>query len=133
MTLIARDLTGEWVLIRTADGTTGWLHRDQLRANVDIVAVAVAGSLPPTPSANVISVHSEGTASADGAAQTDLTIIATASVSDSCDPSYPTICVAPAPPVLSCEDIAYRNFTVIQPDPHGFDADDDGVGCEGSD
>ncbi len=34
-------------------------------------------------------------------------------------------------PDLDCDDIWYENFRVVKhPDPHGFDADADGVGCE---
>lgn len=47
-----------------------------------------------------------------------------------CDPSYPTVCLPPAPPDLDCKTIPYRNFTVRGSDPHGFDSDGDGVGCE---
>jgi micrococcal nuclease len=47
-----------------------------------------------------------------------------------CDPSYPTVCIPPAPPDLDCGDISYRRFTVLQPDPHRFDGDHDGIGCE---
>jgi micrococcal nuclease len=48
-----------------------------------------------------------------------------------CDPSYPTVCIAPLPPDLDCADVPYRDFVVRQPDPHGFDGrDDDGRGCE---
>jgi hypothetical protein len=47
-----------------------------------------------------------------------------------CDPSYPTVCIPPPPPDLNCGDITFRNFTVLQPDPHRFDSDKDGVGCE---
>jgi micrococcal nuclease len=48
-----------------------------------------------------------------------------------CDPSYPTVCIPPAPPDLDCKDVPYRNFKVLPPDPHGFDGrDHDGVGCE---
>jgi len=34
------------------------------------------------------------------------------------------------PPDLDCGQISQRRFTVLAPDPHGFDADHDGVGCE---
>ena len=34
------------------------------------------------------------------------------------------------PPDLDCEDIPYRNFTVLYPDQHKFDGDKDGIGCE---
>ena len=47
-----------------------------------------------------------------------------------CDPSYPGVCIPRYPPDLDCGDIPFRRFTVVQPDPHGFDADLDGVGCE---
>lgn len=47
-----------------------------------------------------------------------------------CDPSYPNVCIAPYPPDLDCADVPYSNFEVIGSDPHGFDGDGDGVGCE---
>ncbi len=47
-----------------------------------------------------------------------------------CDPSYPDVCIAPPPPDLDCGDIPYRRFRVLQPDPHRFDRDKDGIGCE---
>ncbi len=47
-----------------------------------------------------------------------------------CDPAYPTVCVPPPPPDLDCKDISYRRFKVLPPDPHGFDRDRDGIGCE---
>ena len=45
-----------------------------------------------------------------------------------CDPSYPDVCIPP--PDLDCRDIPYRRFRVLPPDPHGFDRDRDGIGCE---
>ena len=47
-----------------------------------------------------------------------------------CDPSYPGVCIAPYPPDLDCAVVAYTNFKVTGSDPHGFDGDRDGVGCE---
>jgi hypothetical protein len=49
-----------------------------------------------------------------------------------CHPSYPDACKPRPPPNLNCDDISFRNFKVIGSDPHGFDGDKDGVGCEGS-
>lgn len=49
---------------------------------------------------------------------------------EGCDPAYPTICLAPPPPDLDCKDIPDRNFKVLPPDPHKFDQDKDGIGCE---
>ena len=48
----------------------------------------------------------------------------------SCDPSYPDVCIPPYPPDLDCGEIGYSNFRVVGNDPHGFDADYDGIGCE---
>jgi len=48
-----------------------------------------------------------------------------------CDPAYPDACIPSPPPDLDCEDIAQRGFTVLAPDPHGFDREGDGLGCEG--
>jgi hypothetical protein len=47
-----------------------------------------------------------------------------------CDPAYPSVCIPPPPPDLDCGEISFRNFTVLPPDPHGFDGDNDGIGCE---
>ena len=47
-----------------------------------------------------------------------------------CDRAYPTVCIPPPPPDLDCGDITFRRFTVLPPDPHRFDGDHDGVGCE---
>ena len=49
---------------------------------------------------------------------------------NSCDPSYPDFCIHPPPPDLDCKDIPQKKFTVLQPDPHHFDVDKDGIGCE---
>jgi hypothetical protein len=50
--------------------------------------------------------------------------------SGGCDPAYPTVCIPPKPPDLDCKDIPYRNFKVLPKDPHKFDGDKDGIGCE---
>ena len=54
----------------------------------------------------------------------------TAPGSDACDPAYPSICIPSPPPDLDCGEISARRFVVLPPDPHGFDRDKDGVGCE---
>jgi hypothetical protein len=45
----------------------------------------------------------------------------------------PDICIPPYSPDLNCPDITYSNFRVTGPDPHGFDRDKDGIGCESTD
>ena len=47
-----------------------------------------------------------------------------------CDSSYPDFCIPPPPPNLNCPDIPQKRFTVTGSDPHGFDRDNDGIGCE---
>ena len=48
----------------------------------------------------------------------------------SCDPAYPTVCISSPLSDLNCGDISHRRFKVLKPDPHGFDRDKDGIGCE---
>jgi micrococcal nuclease len=48
-----------------------------------------------------------------------------------CDPSYPDVCISSPPPDLDCADVPYTHFRVVGADPHRFDGDRDGVGCEG--
>ena len=45
-------------------------------------------------------------------------------------PVLPDFCIPPPPPDLDCADVNGRNFTVLPPDPHGFDREGDGLGCE---
>lgn len=49
---------------------------------------------------------------------------------DACDPAYPDACIPPPPPDLDCPDVDERRFTVLPLDPHRFDGDGNGVGCE---
>lgn len=47
-----------------------------------------------------------------------------------CDPSYPDVCIRPYPPDLDCPEVQYTDFKVLPPDPHNFDREEDGIGCE---
>jgi hypothetical protein len=49
---------------------------------------------------------------------------------EDCDNSYPDECIPPPPPDLECSDIDEDDFEVRRSDPHGFDDDNDGMGCE---
>jgi hypothetical protein len=53
-----------------------------------------------------------------------------ASSDENCDPSYPEVCITSPPPNLNCDDVPYNNIQVIGSDPHGFDREGDGIGCE---
>ena len=62
---------------------------------------------------------------------TTTTVAPTTTVAGSnCHSSYPDVCIPPPPPDLNCGDIPYKRFRVVGSDPHGFDGDNDGVGCE---
>jgi|GEM_PF-1931003 len=50
--------------------------------------------------------------------------------STKCASSYPERCIPPPPPRLTCQDIGLHNFLVLPPDPHHFDPDKNGIGCE---
>ena len=52
--------------------------------------------------------------------------------SSKCDTSYPDVCIPPYNQAgdLDCADVPYSNFRVVGSDPHGFDGEGDGVGCE---
>lgn len=73
-----------------------------------------------------------GPAGEGGAGPTPMPVTGqpTDQVGGGCDPAYPTVCIPPPPPDLDCGDIPYRNFKVLPPDPHRFDGDHDGIGCE---
>jgi micrococcal nuclease len=46
-----------------------------------------------------------------------------------CDPNYTGACVPPYPPDADCADVG-RPVTVVGADPHNFDSDGNGRGCE---
>jgi hypothetical protein len=51
-----------------------------------------------------------------------------------CDPSYPDLCIPPGSADLNCDyvyGLGLSSITVYPPDPHGFDGNGDGIGCEG--
>lgn len=48
-----------------------------------------------------------------------------------CDDRYPGVCIPFSADDLDCADISHRNFAVSGTDPHQFDGDGNGVGCEG--
>lgn len=58
----------------------------------------------------------------------------TAPAEGECDPAYPDVCIPPVSSAgdLDCADVPFRRFRVLPPDPHRFDGDKNGIGCEGS-
>jgi hypothetical protein len=50
-----------------------------------------------------------------------------------CEPSYPSLCIPKGSSDIDCPTLEKRgihDFKVIGSDPHGFDGDNDGIGCE---
>ncbi len=89
---------------------------------------AKAVTYPPDVACAVIFQQAERTARELGKGLWGST---TPSASPNCHPAYPDVCIPSPPPILSCSDISFRNFRVLPPDPHQFDQDGDGIGCEG--
>jgi hypothetical protein len=52
------------------------------------------------------------------------------SIAPMCDPSYPTVCIAPFHPNLTCKAFPYRNFPVVPPDDDHLDPDHNGYACQ---
>jgi micrococcal nuclease len=47
-----------------------------------------------------------------------------------CDPNYQGACIPRYPPDLDCSEVSASGFQSTGSDPHGFDDDADGTGCE---
>ena len=47
-----------------------------------------------------------------------------------CHPSYVGVCIPLVTYDLDCRDVPVKRFQVVGVDPHGFDSDFDGIGCE---
>ncbi len=54
----------------------------------------------------------------------------TGELTENCDSSYSGVCIPSPPPDLDCGDIPHKNFRVLALDPHRFDGEGDGIGCE---
>ncbi|MEZ4868790.1 MAG: hypothetical protein R3C14_46125 [Caldilineaceae bacterium] len=97
------------------------------RLYLPIVTKPDAPTATPTPTTTPTS---RATTTPTPTPQSTATATPTEATGAGCDPSYPTVCIPPPPPDLDCGDIPYRRFTVRPPDPHNFDRDHDGIGCE---
>jgi len=113
----------EW---RVEVGNVGQ-HYYQWRYANGPVTPAPTSTATPTPSP---SPTPTATATATPMPPTATPAPPTATPRPACHYSYPTVCIPPPPPDLDCDEIPYRRFTVLPPDPHDFDRDNDGVGCE---
>lgn len=104
ITVLGYAENGSWFHIRLSNGRTGWIGATVTEPvgdwTLDEVDEVENVPLPPPTPEN------------------------------RCDPAYPTVCIPSSPPDLDCRDIEYRSFTVLPPDPHLFDGNGNGVGCE---
>ena len=116
----------------------GLLGREQLLAKypggVPTGPAPSASPLPPAPSPSAQPSPSAAPTSTPTRTPTTVpptpTRTPTQAPQANCDPSYPTVCIPPPPPDLDCGDIPHKRFPVRGADPHRFDNDKDGIGCE---
>ncbi len=133
-----------------ASGTTAVFNRPSAE---QFSSVNFAANTPANPNLAMVTIGSDGQFCYDGAVADHHVILDLAAIIPAaninaidptrildtrgeadppapCDPSYPSICIPPPPPQLSCDDIGVKDFPVQGEDPHNFDADNNGVGCE---
>lgn len=98
-------------------------------ATITLLFASCSSSSSPSGAANVpTSTRAAAEAPSPKASPTSL---ATTTRGPNCDAAYPTVCIPSPPPDLDCKDVKERRFKVLAPDPHKFDADGNGIGCEG--
>jgi len=138
----AVDAAGEWIRVagRTwAGDVSGWVFAGLVELSGDVGLLSTVRSLPTIslPQASGTATRQPAPTNPQPTAVDTRWPTATAGPSSGggsgggrCHPSYPTVCIPPSPPDLDCGDIQYRRFAVVGSDPHRFDGDHDGIGCE---
>ena len=119
--------TGEPIVLPAAPVTT--------TTSTTTTETTTTSTATTTTATTATSTAPAATTTAPATATTTTTTTAattTTAPPSACDASYPDFCIPPPPPDLDCKDIPRKNFTVRPPDPHGFDGDKDGIGCESS-
>jgi micrococcal nuclease len=111
LALVARGAASVWFY-----GGDRGRYAAQLMRSARAAKAAMRGFWRACPGTRLDPLHSVDT----GAAPTS---------SRRCDPSYPDDCIPPPPPDLDCRDIRHK-LRVRPPDPHHFDGNHDGWGCE---
>jgi endonuclease YncB( thermonuclease family) len=125
LTVYGRTPAGDWLQVRTPARAGGWISAGLVRLNVAVQQVPVPAYIPVAAAAPEKKAPAGVVPAAPKAAP------AIAAPAGNCDPSYPEVCIPAPPPDLDCKDVPYRRFKVIGADPHRFDGDHDGIGCEG--
>jgi hypothetical protein len=108
----------------------------ELSETQSIVAPADAGAAPVVESSGTALLGPDGTYSVVDTAPSygEPVYEEPVGIASDCDPSYPDLCIPPGSADLNCDyvfGLGLRSITVYAPDPHGFDGDGNGLGCEG--
>lgn len=123
-----------WRPVRDPDGNQGWAAAEFLSQSPPAAAAPKpAGPEKPQPAPSGAQPTPSAPAAPAAAPKPPQTPPVVQKPAGNCHPSYPDFCIPPPPPDLNCNSPALggrKRFTVRQPDPHGFDRDRDGVGCE---
>lgn len=106
----------DWWMVALANGQVGWVFAELVTTGGDVGGVNVVAGFDAPPAA--------------APARSQPIEVQPVQPQAQCDPSYPDVCIAPNSPDLNCGDVPHRRFRVLPPDPHGFDTDGDGIGCE---
>ncbi len=118
------SMTSGWLLVNLVLVVRGYAQVDTFPPDVRYVDQFTAAQRGARE-------QSLGLWSEDGASDPSGSPAATAGGARAgCDPAYPGVCIPPPPPDLDCGDITFRRFEVLPPDPHHFDGDGNGIGCE---
>jgi hypothetical protein len=124
-----------WNYVDDGIGCEGEYEGDgsELSGTQGIVATADEGVAPAVGSPGMALLGPDGTYSVADAAPSygEPVYEVPVAIPGGCDPSYPDLCIPAGSPDLDCDEVGASNFTVYAPDPHGFDGDSNGVGCEG--
>ena len=120
---------GSWIAAFLVDGAPAELAvvgaDAQMKPVAELQATIVPAAPPaprPTPTATAMPATSPALSPQDPAVRQQ--------PEGNCEPSYPTLCIPIGSSDLDCPDIVARRFPVTGADPHRFDGDDDGIGCE---
>jgi micrococcal nuclease len=106
LSLVARNARGDWYQLASG----AWIAAS-LVANAP-AGLPVAAVIPTPPPTRPPAVRA-----------------APAVPVKQCDPCYPDVCIPPVSYDLDCPEVPFCQFRVTC-DPHGFDGDHDGIGCE---
>ncbi len=115
----------------TAAPTTGnEASRGTPTVAIQGLAATAAATQPPAPAATPVPPTNTPVPQPTATPVPPTPVPPTPATAANCHASYPTVCIPPPPPDLDCGDIPFRRFAVVGVDPHRFDADKDGIGCE---